>query len=895
MKHMRVWIGICFLVVILLFSLLFVGCGQKADKGAKREEAIVINDTAHYFYEGTYNNARIKDSGVYLYDSSYSSITTPESDVDRVDLVIIENTVAYIGEKNSRSMLPNSGGVVVTFAGEMLEAMENLKVGDSVEMVQVDTAMLPEHYVRINGTVYGIDKSNTTRAPEGVIALYTPEFGATTQTNQYGIEIAIEDGKVIAVEIGVGDIEIPEKGYVLSMHSTSTLYEQAMNVSVGDEATVSKGDQNYSLTKLEVSAFNTTRTENTLIVYAGKTQTETNEYGYEIQVDENGKMIGESYSGNMKVPKGGYVLSGHGTVRDALVKAYKYGSDVFLDSSNMQVVMITTPSTLILNATNQLETIEQKLEEAKENLLYLDYTALETEINELKSDVSEATLALQKGDYKNALANVKKVSEAWENLQYATIEAHPVENRAIWYRSKEQSDEEVRAVVEEIKALGINTVYLETWYNGRFVGYSSNPLIAHSVQNGDYDALEGFVRICHENGIEVHAWVQNFFIGTVESQEQTNQALADYFAGRWLKDCKGQNTFYYSVSNTNFIFLNPYDKEVRNMLVDFYREIITKYGVDGVHLDYIRFPELNYGTDDFGYNEDIVSAWQKENNTSVDPATLTSGELHQSWVKFRQEIINSFVGEVYDMICDTDPTVWLSAAVYPGIPDIKEQIFQDCENWVQKGYMDELFSMSYGANNSYVSDNAAKYVKLTGDSCFYSTGISAFGETASMNFALQMTEVNEQGADGVAIFSLANIDASNYQSAITEGAFRNNSVQVNRLNETVEAQLNFILEKAKMVYLPYAGLSEEDYQSLCTLLQPIIDEASAFDADSATWNQKLQYCQTTKAKLALAMETVETYLTEDSKQKIVLSDFEDLISWLTKSENRINAKFSARS
>lgn len=894
MKHMRGWSGICFLVVILLFSLLFVGCGQKADKGAKREEAIVIKDIAYHFYEGTYNNARIKDSGVYLYDSSYSSITTPESDVDRVDLVIIENTVAYIGEKNTRSMMPNSGGVVVTFAGEMLEAVEDLKVGASVEMVQVDTAMLPEHYVRINDVVFGIDKSNTLRAPEGVTALYTPEFGSTTQTNQYGVEIAIEDGKVIAVEIGEGDIEIPEKGYVLSMHATNALYEQATKVSVGDDASISKGDYNYSLTKLEVSAFNGTRTENTLIVYAGKTQTGTNEYGYEIQVDANGKMIGESYSGNAKVPKGGYVLSGHGTVRDALVKAYKYGSDVFLDSSNMQVVMINTPSTLILNAENQLETIVEQFDQAKENLLYLDYATLETEIDELKSDVSEATLALQKGDYEKALANVKKVSEAWDSLQYAIIESHPVENRAIWYRSKEKSDEEVRAVVEKIKALGINTVYLETWYNGRFIGYSDNPLIAHSVPNDDYDAMEGFVRICHENGIEVHAWVQNFFIGTVEAQEQTNQALADHFTGRWLTDCKGKNTFYYSVSNTNFIFLNPYDAEVRKLLIDFYREIITKYGVDGIHLDYIRFPELNYGTDDFGYNEDIVSAWQKENNTSVNPATLTSGALYESWVSFRQEIINSFVGEVYEMVANTAPSVWLSAAVYPGIPDVKEQIFQDCENWVQKGYMDELFSMSYGANNSYVSDNAAKFAKLAGDACFYSTGISAFGETASMNFALQMTEVNEQGADGVAIFSLANIDASNYLSAITEGAFRNGSVQTNRLNETVEAQLKYILEKAKTVYIPYAGLSEEDYQSLCTLLQPIIDEASAFDEDSTTWNQQLQYCQTTKAKLASAMETVETYFADSTKQKKVLADFEDLISWLTKSENRINAKFSAR-
>ena len=891
MKHKKL---LC-VIACLAAVLMLVSCGQKPDMGEQLEQAIKIGDTAYPFYEGSYNNERITYSGVYLYDSSYPSISTPESDVDRVDLVIIDNTVVFIGEKNARNMLPTGGGVAVTFAGDSLEVIEELKVGDAVEMVEVDTAMLPEQYIRINDTVYGIDKSNTTRAPEGVTALYTPEFGATTKANKYGVEIAIVDGKVTAVEVGKGDMAIPENGCVLSMHSDCELYDIATKVNVGDDADVSLDGHNYAYKKLALTGINTTRMQDALIVYRERETTGTNEYGYEIQVDKNGKMIGASYSGNIEVPEDGYVLSGHGEAKEALASVYQYGGEVQLDLRGMQVVMMTTPSTYLYNAEYQFEQLTTKLEQAKENLLYLDYATLETEIEELESDISEAKAAFKKCDFELAMDKIEKASEAWESLQYAMIESHPVENRAVWYRSTEKSDEEVRATVEKMKTLGVNTIYLETWYNGRFIGYSDNELIAHSVQNGSYDAMEGFVRICHENGIEVHAWVENFFVGTVESQEQTNQALTDHFEGRWLMDRKGKNTFYYSVSNTNFIFLNPYDKEVREMLVDFYQEIITKYNVDGIHLDYIRFPELNYGTDDFGYNENIVSAWQKENNTDVDPATLKSGELHDSWVTFRQEIINSFVGEVYGMICDTDPSVWLSAAVYPGIPDIKEDIFQDCENWVQNGYVDELFSMSYGANNAYVSDNAAKFVALAGDDCFYSTGISAFGETAPVDFALQMTEVTGQGADGVAIFSLANINGTNYQTEITEGAFRDASVQVYDLNETVEAQLQFILEKAKTVYIPYAGLSEADYQSLCTLLQPMIDDAAAFDADAATWKEKLQYVQSAKAELASAMETVKTYFADSTQQEKVLSDFEDLISWLTKSENRMNAKFSARS
>ncbi len=854
-------------------------------------EALIVGETIYRFGAELHNCKHITQSGVYLFDDKHSSVSTAESDVDRVDVIIVDDIVVYIGEKNKRNMLPLSGGIAVTFAGDFVSAVDGLKIGDRVEPLMIDTSLLPEQHVKINGIAFAYDKMNTVRAPEGVTALYTPGFGATTQTNQYGIEIAVADGKVVSVEKGIGDIEIPENGFVLSIHKDSVYYSDAMTaVKVGDSAQLASGNRNYSAANLSVTGINSTRVQDALIVYRNVSSTATNAYGYEILVNADGMMVGDGYTGNAIVPKGGFVLSGHGVNKDALVSVYRYGGKVYFDEEAMRVMLITTPDTMLVDAAVRLDNAKSSLENAKEQLLYLKYTELDQTVVDLENSVKDATNAFESGDFETALNMIDALSDAWSELQYAVLEAHPVENRAMWYRSAEKSDAEVRAVVEKMKSLNINAVYLETWYNGRFIGYSDNELIAHSVPNGDYDALDGFVRICHEYGIEVHAWVENFFIGTVEAQELANMALASHFEGRWLKDRKGKNTFFYTASNTNFIFLNPFEEEVRTLLIDFYREIITKYDVDGLHLDYIRFPELNYGSDDFGYNENIVSAWQQENNTTVDPATLKNGSLHQSWIKFRQEIINSFVGEIYRMICDTDPDIWLSAAVYPGIPEIKNDIFQDCANWVENGYVDELFSMSYGEDNAYVSSNASKFVSLSGDKCFYSTGISAFGETTEPNFALQMTEVRNAGSDGVAIFSLANVNVSNYQNPIQKGAFRTPSVSTNRLNETVSAQLSYILEKAKTVYIPYAGLSESDYDALCGLLEPLIQAAEAFDAEKATVEEKLQYCGTVKTALSDVMADISEYISDAQKRKLVLEDFKDLESWMTKSENRLEAR-----
>lgn len=853
-------------------------------------EALVIGETVYRIPASAQNCAQIAESGVYLTDARQGRVSTPEAAVDRVDVVVLNETVVYIGEKNARSMLPLAGGVAFTFAGENAAAAEALRVGQEVQTVLLDTQALPDQFVRIGEQVYAIDKIDAVRSPEGVTVLYTPEYGATTGANRYGVEIAIADGKVTEIQRDKGDISIPENGYVLSIHKDSENYSKAIrNARVGDDATVSLGKGNYSVSTLAVSGINALRGEDMLIIYRSRGSTGTNPYGYEIQVDADGKMIGDGYFGNIEVPKGGFVLSGHGVNKDALEICYRYGAQVQFDEETMTVALFTTPETVFTDLAFRLDSVVQKLDDAKAHLLDLDYGTVEQTVEELTSLSETSVQALRSGDFDTALSGAEKLEDSLKSLQYALIETHAVENRAVWYRSNEKSDDEVRATVERMKELNINAVYLESWYNGRFTGYSDNQLIAHTTANGDYDVLEGFVRIAHENGIEVHAWVENFFIGTVEAQEQANKALSEHFAGRWLTDCKGKNTYFYSVSSTNFIFMNPYDREVRTFLLDFYREIVTKYDVDGIHLDYIRFPELNYGKDDFGYNEDIVSAWKKQQGTDVDPATLTSGALYDSWVLFRQEIINSFVAEVSGMLRKTKPSVSLSAAVYPQVSVVKSQIFQDCGNWVKNGYVDELYSMSYGEDNRYVSENAAMFAGIAGDACFYSTGISGFGETTQENFALQMAEVISAGADGVAIFAFPNITQT-YTQPVRQGAFRTPSVQVTRLSETVAAQLGSILNRTDSVFAVYAGLTKEQCDSIRSLLQPILDEANAFDPANATAAEKSAYCERTIGQIAAAKEEILPFFANGTQRSAIRGEFENLEHWLTVSMNRWNTR-----
>ncbi|WP_338021712.1 beta-N-acetylglucosaminidase domain-containing protein [Bacillus pakistanensis] len=60
----------------------------------------------------------------------------------------------------------------------------------------------------------------------GELIQYTPEHGETTRTNIYGYEVTVEDGTI--VKRGGNNSQIPDNGYVLSIHGSDWLMENGL-------------------------------------------------------------------------------------------------------------------------------------------------------------------------------------------------------------------------------------------------------------------------------------------------------------------------------------------------------------------------------------------------------------------------------------------------------------------------------------------------------------------------------------------------------------------------------------------------------------------------------------------------------------------------------------------
>lgn len=856
--------------------------------------AVVTKSGIIRFTENVYNVENINSDGIYVYDNEFSATVTPSTDKKRIDVVVADGYVALVNDENSRSLIPNGNGFVISLVGEdAIKRMVDFEVGSKLQTYFIDYRTLPDKYVEINNKLIEVSHIDGARVPEGVVVLYTSAYGSTTGTNEYGTEIVIKDGKVAEINASKGNSNIPEGGYVLSVHKDYSAYFELKRIKVGDNADISVTGSYYTVSELKYDAINKTRLENMLILYRNKTSSGANEFGYEIAVDKDGFAISDGYSGNIAIPTGGFALSGHGINKTALENMYCYGERILVDDKTKTVTFIRTPLQKLQGATHSFEMVSDKLEEAKNAFLNLDYNGIEEQISLLSEIVNSAEDAFKNYDFEKALASAESVIATCGNLKYSFIESKGAENRAVWHRSYEKSDEEVRATVEKMKVLNINAVYLETWYEGYCLGAKVDITgITTPAVNGNYDALDGFVRICHEYGIEVHAWVHNFFVGFYydDGAEYYNPIFKDY-KDKYLLDIKGRDYFYYTANNNKFIFLNSNDRECRDLVLGIYEQLITKYDIDGLHLDYIRYPELNYGTDDFGYNKDIIDDFAAQSGISADPHFFKDGSAEKkAWIQFRCDIITDWMREVYQMVRKNKPELWLSAATYPDIELSKNTIAQDIATFAEAGYLDEIFSMSYGVDNKTVMTSVKDYVKITKDNIFYSAGIAAFLETTSDNFAYQLSDVELGGADGVSIFSLGYISPEKYQNQIINGAFRDSSVQVYKLSKTASAQMTYISKKADNLSGVCKILTDEDLAFVKTKCEDIKIISDSFDYENSTVSQKIKWCADAQNMILTAVRDIFAKCGDNEETKAFVCEFEDLQYWLEITAKRLETR-----
>ena len=267
--------------------------------------------------------------------------------------------------------------------------------------------------------------------------------------------------------------------------------------------------------------------------------------------------------------------------------------------------------------------------------------------------------------------------------------------RAVWVtRWDYKSASDISRVMDNCKSAGFNTVLFQVRGAGTAAYRSKIEPWAEEFGGRDpgFDPLAVACREASRRGLSLHAWV-NVMPGyrgkePPRDRRQLYNAHADWF----LRDAYGhrQPLGWYDS-------LNPCYPEVRRYLTALMYEIASRYPVDGLHLDYARFPTEyvdSYGSSpvpDYPRDPRTLALFRKATGKTPEQAPVM-------WDGWRADCVTQVVRDIRAMMLKVRPKAALTAAVGSVPDEQRRKYFQDAQRWTREGLVDAVLPMNYEAD-----------------------------------------------------------------------------------------------------------------------------------------------------------------------------------------------------
>ncbi len=289
----------------------------------------------------------------------------------------------------------------------------------------------------------------------------------------------------------------------------------------------------------------------------------------------------------------------------------------------------------------------------------------------------------------------------------------------------------LKAKLAELAKAGFNTIFIET-VNAGFTQYpdslifpKQNPLLA------GWDPLAVAVEEGHKLGLKVHAWFWCFAAGNTRHNKILG--LPESYAGPLLEVPALQeaqllmNDGTAVPKNQHEYWLNPASSKAQTVLVEVMKEVVNRYAVDGVQLDYIRYPFQSYTEGGLaGFDELTKQRVRQELGLRLQDGLSLTANQKAAFVQWKANQVSGFVKRVSKELKEIKPSLVLSAAVFPMPRDQRmAAIQQDWERWVKAGWIDWLIPMTYTRQPNQLSQQLQRMWKDTDDALFLLPGLGA--------------------------------------------------------------------------------------------------------------------------------------------------------------------------
>ena len=302
-------------------------------------------------------------------------------------------------------------------------------------------------------------------------------------------------------------------------------------------------------------------------------------------------------------------------------------------------------------------------------------------------------------------------------LLTVATEAQKREMRGAWIQcvngqfqglGKEKMQQTLTYQLDELQKDGVNTIIfqvrpecdalyeskLEPW--SRFLtgkqGQAPSPY---------WDPLQWMIEQCHKRGMELHAWINPYRAKT----KTTKQLASNHIAVR-----KPMNCFSYD----DLFILNPGIAENRDFICEVAKDIVSRYDVDGIHMDDYFYPYPVKG-------ETIPDAEQfRQFNNGIKDIN--------DWRRYN---VNLFIEQFYKTVHETKP--WVKVGISPfGIYRNKKSSPIGSETNGTQNYDDLYADILLWVNNGWLDYNVPQiYWEIGNKAADYETLINWWSRHAS--------------------------------------------------------------------------------------------------------------------------------------------------------------------
>lgn len=309
------------------------------------------------------------------------------------------------------------------------------------------------------------------------------------------------------------------------------------------------------------------------------------------------------------------------------------------------------------------------------------YPKLKKKIESLRKLNGEIDICFSKGLFAKAvpeLCNLRKEIELIQAFLDGRIKLRVV---AVWDKSTVAAHaKNKQAAVNKLKAAGVTDVFMEMAAPGWSV--VSLPYIPVLKEKSLEKDVKEMIALYKTAGIRTHAWIYSL--------------NGEYMAQATWEDYRERGMTMEGVANNSAIrWLNPNHNQVKKALGEIAVFLVQNYGFDGIHLDYVRYPD--FPTNHIKSPNDKSKFMAYANLKKIDwPKDIAfKGKYRSQYDKWRTQNVTELVSHIRNELKKSAPNVTFSTAVFGRYPTCIYSIGQDWKAWIDDGLVDFVVAMNY--------------------------------------------------------------------------------------------------------------------------------------------------------------------------------------------------------